>query len=59
MSTASFGKHGKRSSHIMCRRCGRRSYHTRKKECSKCGFGRSSRKRLYAWQTKKNGKRAW
>jgi large subunit ribosomal protein L37e len=59
MSTSSFGKHGRHSSHIMCRRCGRRSFNAAKGICSKCGFGKASRRRSYSWQTKKAGKRAW
>ncbi len=49
--TPSFGKHNK-VTHIACRRCGRHSYHIRKKYCSACGFGRSSKIRKYAWQWK-------
>lgn len=39
-------------SHIRCRRCGRTSYRKDKKYCASCGYGRSSRIRSYAWQTK-------
>ncbi|UCH01998.1 MAG: 50S ribosomal protein L37e [Candidatus Bathyarchaeota archaeon] len=49
--TASLGKKHK-TRVINCRRCGRRSYHIRKKKCSACGFGRSSKIRRYSWQTK-------
>ncbi|MCL4340105.1 MAG: 50S ribosomal protein L37e [Nitrososphaerota archaeon] len=35
--------------HILCRRCGRKSYNVIKKRCSHCGFGRSSKLRKYAW----------
>jgi len=35
--TPSFGKHNK-ITHIRCRRCGRHSYHIRKKKCSACGY---------------------
>jgi large subunit ribosomal protein L37e len=44
---------GKRNkvTHIRCRRCGRHSYHIRKKECANCGFPRA-RLRSYAWQWK-------
>ena len=38
--------------HIICRRCGRRSYHIREKQCSACGFGKSPRIRKYKWQWK-------
>jgi large subunit ribosomal protein L37e len=49
--TPSFGKKNKKV-HIICRRCGRRSYHIRDKRCSACGFGKSARIRKYAWQWK-------
>ncbi|MFX1518893.1 MAG: 50S ribosomal protein L37e [Promethearchaeota archaeon] len=55
--TPSFGKKN-RKVHIMCRRCGRRSYHLRKKQCAACGFGRSKKIRRYSWANKKvNGVR--
>ena len=44
-------KTGKKT-HILCRRCGKRTYHARKKTCSSCGFGTSARLRSYAWQKK-------
>ncbi|MHA2061730.1 MAG: 50S ribosomal protein L37e [Candidatus Sifarchaeia archaeon] len=53
--TPSFGKKHKKL-HIMCRRCGRRSYHIRKKQCAACGFGRSKRIRRYSWANKKVNK---
>ena len=53
--TPSFGKKN-RKVHIMCRRCGRRSYHIRKKQCAACGFGRSKRIRRYSWTNKKVNK---
>lgn len=49
--TPSFGKKQKKT-HIRCRRCGHRSYHVRKKVCSHCGFGKSSKIRSYSWQEK-------
>ncbi|MDP2750031.1 MAG: 50S ribosomal protein L37e [Nanoarchaeota archaeon] len=48
--TASQGKNSKGKSHIICRRCGKHAYHTRKKVCSSCGFGKSSKLRSYNWQ---------
>ncbi len=51
--TASFGKHGRGKSHIVCRRCGRRSFNVAKGYCAACGFGRSRRMRRYSWQNKK------
>ncbi|MHA1345519.1 MAG: 50S ribosomal protein L37e [Candidatus Heimdallarchaeaceae archaeon] len=47
--TPSFGKHNKKSTHIVCRRCGRHSFHKRHKECAACGFGRTTKIRNYAW----------
>ncbi len=47
--TTSFGKKGKKSVHIRCRRCGRHSYHKRRGYCAQCGFGRTARLRNYAW----------
>jgi large subunit ribosomal protein L37e len=58
MSTRSLGKLSRGKTHIMCRRCGRHTYHASHKICSYCGFGRSKRMRSYAWQTKtRAGKR--
>ncbi|MCD6562846.1 MAG: 50S ribosomal protein L37e [Thermoproteales archaeon] len=51
--TTSFGKRGRKKTHIRCRRCGRHSYNIRKHYCSACGYGRSKRIRSYSWQTKK------
>ena len=48
--TASMGKKSGKRTHIQCRRCGRGTYHARKKVCSSCGFGKSARLRSYAWQ---------
>ncbi|ADP77178.1 LSU ribosomal protein L37E [Methanothermus fervidus DSM 2088] len=55
--TPSFGKRNK-TLHIRCRRCGRKSYHVKKKVCAACGFGRTRKIRRYSWQNKKvNGQR--
>ncbi|BAA79492.1 50S ribosomal protein L37e [Aeropyrum pernix K1] len=51
--TPSMGKHGRSKTHIVCRRCGRRSYNVAKGYCAACGFGRSRRMRRYSWQNKK------
>ena len=37
--------------HIACRRCGRHTYHIRKKRCSACGFP-TAKIRAYSWQWK-------
>jgi large subunit ribosomal protein L37e len=41
--TSSHGKRGKRKTHVTCPRCGKNSYHQRKKNCASCGFGTSKR----------------
>jgi large subunit ribosomal protein L37e len=35
--------------HIICRRCGRHSYHRQKRECASCGFGVTAHRRSYSW----------
>jgi large subunit ribosomal protein L37e len=47
----SMGKRQKKT-HMLCRRCGSRSYHVRHSICAACGFGRSKRMRSYSWQNK-------
>lgn len=47
------GKRSSKKTHIYCRRCGKHTYHIRKKKCSSCGYGLSSRIRKYTWQTKR------
>jgi large subunit ribosomal protein L37e len=49
--TPSMGKKSGKKSHIICRRCGSRSYHATRKICSSCGFGRTAKRRTYAWQS--------
>ncbi|MBS3051800.1 MAG: 50S ribosomal protein L37e [Candidatus Aenigmarchaeota archaeon] len=57
--TPSQGKRQKRT-HVLCRRCGKKSYHYRKKQCSACGYGETPKIKRYAWQTKiLTGKRKW
>jgi large subunit ribosomal protein L37e len=46
--TPSFGKHNKRS-HVLCRRCGRRSFFIKKRRCSACGYGATPKIRKYNW----------
>jgi large subunit ribosomal protein L37e len=38
--------------HIRCRRCGRRAYHIRNKECAACGYGDTAKLRKYSWARK-------
>ena len=47
------GKKSGKKTHIRCRRCGNRTYHMRKKKCSSCGYGKSSKITGYNWQKKK------
>jgi len=51
--TTSFGKRGRKKTHIRCPRCGRHSYNIRKKYCAACGWRRSRKIRKYSWQNKK------
>ncbi|MBS3176220.1 50S ribosomal protein L37e [Candidatus Woesearchaeota archaeon] len=48
--TESHGKKSGKKTHIVCRRCGNRTYHCRDKICSSCNYGKSPRMRSYAWQ---------
>ncbi|WP_298665164.1 50S ribosomal protein L37e [uncultured Methanofollis sp.] len=42
-----------KSTHIICRRCGKMSFHARHKVCSACGFGRSKKLVSHKWTTKR------
>ncbi|EGX94906.1 60S ribosomal protein L37 [Cordyceps militaris CM01] len=48
--TSSFGKRHNKS-HVLCRRCGRRSLSAQKKECAACGYP-SAKIRKYNWSEK-------
>ncbi|MBU2634506.1 MAG: 50S ribosomal protein L37e, partial [Nanoarchaeota archaeon] len=51
--THSMGKKSGMSKYVIrCRRCGKSAYRVRKKKCSSCGFGQSSKLRSYSWQKK-------
>ncbi len=50
--TASMGKRSSKVTHIRCRRCGKRTYHVRKKVCSSCGYGKSAKLRSFSWSKK-------
>lgn len=54
--TPSQGKHNKRVTHVRCRRCGKRTYHSCKRVCSSCGYGKSSKLRSYTWNKKRKSK---
>ncbi|MDO5843691.1 MAG: 50S ribosomal protein L37e [Methanocorpusculum sp.] len=49
--TPSMGLRNKHT-HIICRRCGKQSFHARKGVCSACGFGKTSKIRKYNWLKK-------
>jgi large subunit ribosomal protein L37e len=38
------------TTHVKCRRCGEKAYHV--KACASCGFGKTAKRREYAWQSK-------
>ncbi|MBR9679730.1 MAG: 50S ribosomal protein L37e [Candidatus Altiarchaeota archaeon] len=48
--TPSFGKRSSGKTHIVCRRCGSRSYNARKSVCAQCGFGRLKKLRTHSWK---------
>lgn len=48
--TASMGKKNGKKNHIVCRRCGKHSFHATTGICSSCGYGKTSKMRSYAWQ---------
>merc|ERR1712099_54299 len=43
--TSSFGKRHNKT-HVLCRRCGRRSLHVQKKTCANCGYPSASVRRF-------------
>jgi len=55
--TASLGKRGRAKLHIKCRRCGKVAFHKKHKICASCGFGESSRLKVYKWAWKAKSKR--
>ncbi|MFA5364014.1 MAG: 50S ribosomal protein L37e [Candidatus Bathyarchaeia archaeon] len=50
--TSSFGRRGRKTVHLRCRRCGRRAYHVTEKRCAACGYGATTKLKRFAWQTK-------
>jgi len=51
--TPSQGQKNK-TTHVKCRRCGETSYHSKKKVCAACGFGKTAKRRDYEWTSKQN-----
>ena len=43
--TPTLGKRSRGKLHIVCRRCGKKSFHMKKGVCASCGYGRSSKMR--------------
>lgn len=50
--TPSKGKAARGKVHIVCRRCGKHSYHATHRVCASCGYGKSSKRRKYNWKKK-------
>ena len=50
--TASMGRKSGKKNMIRCRRCGKATYHIRKKKCASCGYGDTAKLRSYSWQKK-------
>mmetsp|Transcript_3941 Transcript_3941/g.9208 ORF Transcript_3941/g.9208 Transcript_3941/m.9208 type:complete len:91 (+) Transcript_3941:45-317(+) len=44
--TTSFGKRHSKT-HVVCRRCGKRSFHIQKKKCGSCGYPESKMRRYH------------
>lgn len=42
--TSSFGKRSRKQKHVICRRCGEKSFNVQKGKCSNCGFGESKKR---------------
>ncbi|MCX6694703.1 MAG: 50S ribosomal protein L37e [Candidatus Altiarchaeota archaeon] len=42
--TPAHGKRNRSKTHVRCPRCGSMSLHHRRKVCSSCGYGRSSKR---------------
>jgi len=49
MTKGTASKMGGKKVHIMCRRCGKHSFHKQKRQCSACGFGESKKIRTFNW----------
>jgi len=48
--TASQGKKSGKTNMVFCRRCGKKTFHKRKKKCSGCGYGATKKMRTYKWK---------
>ncbi|HIH05538.1 TPA: 50S ribosomal protein L37e [Candidatus Woesearchaeota archaeon] len=52
--TPAMGRKSGKKNMIFCRRCGKRTFHLRKKKCSSCRYGAASKMRRYNWRKRKN-----
>lgn len=52
MTKGTSSKESGKDTHIKCRRCGNKSFNRKKGYCASCGFGKSSKKRKYNWETR-------
>jgi len=50
--TPSQGKKSGKSNMVNCRRCGKKTFHVRKKKCAACGYGSTAKLRTYSWMKK-------
>jgi large subunit ribosomal protein L37e len=49
MTKGTPSRRGGKIVHVICRRCGKHSYHRQKRVCASCGFGDTARRRGYDW----------
>jgi len=49
MSKGTPSRRGGKIVHVICRRCGKHSYHRQKAVCASCGFGAMARRRGFDW----------
>ena len=50
--TPSMGRKSGKKTHIVCKRCGKHTYHAKKKRCASCGYGNTAKTRKYNWNKK-------
>jgi large subunit ribosomal protein L37e len=56
MTKGTPSRRGGKIVHIICRRCGKHSFHVQKKVCASCGFGDTARRRQYSWAKLRDGR---
>lgn len=52
MSKGTASHFGGKKTHIICRRCGKHAFHVQKRVCASCGFGKTAKRRKFAWAKK-------